>query len=525
MSTAIEFRFPAGRYHATPWGSHVNEADVEWPPSPWRILRALIATWHRKVDSAVFPEERLATLIHQLASETPHYALPSAAHAHSRHYMPERRGGGERRTLVFDAFARVDPEDPLVVAWVGQTVEDRERELLSVLVERLGYLGRAESWVEGRLLDDWDGAFDCAPMSAPGALWIGRHGEGVRVAAPMAPSDYHAWRSEQVERHGLLKGRLKVGEKRLLATLPPRLIDAIRLDTGPVHKVGWSRHPGLREQLYVRPDDPLSPRGPREPRSINVRPLHSEATTATLVLYREPKPSSPLPRIVDALKIGESLRFGAMRKADDLSPVEGAVPPVLSGHEMPKNNRHAHAFYLPLDADGDGRIDRLVVHAEAGLDRQALEALSALRSLWVSEGSRWRVLLERFGVREEFEDHPYLMRSRSWRSVTPYLHPWYRKRGFMHEDQLQRECRERGLPEPEVEPIKAIEDGGRMLRPVHFHRFRSRRSGGRRGRRQPDTQGSFWELTFPEEVAGPIALGFGCHYGLGIFQAVTSVEE
>jgi len=40
---ALSFTFPGGRYHATPWGRHVNEADLEWPPSPWRIVRALIA--------------------------------------------------------------------------------------------------------------------------------------------------------------------------------------------------------------------------------------------------------------------------------------------------------------------------------------------------------------------------------------------------------------------------------------------------------------------------------------------------
>jgi CRISPR-associated protein Csb2 len=517
VSTAIHFRFPAGRYHATPWGSHVNEAEVEWPPSPWRILRALIATWHRKVDAEAYPEEGLATLIHQLASECPYYSLPSAAHAHSRHYMPERKGKGERKTLVFDAFARVDPDDPLVVAWPGQILEDPERELLALLVERLGYLGRAESWVEGRLLDDWDGAFDCAPIHSESTEGIGVDGDGVRLASPMTPASYEAWRTEQVERHGLLEGRLKVGEKRLLATLPPRLIDAMRLDTGPVQKEGWSRHPGLQEQLYVRPDDALSPRGPR---AGSARAVPAEATTATLVLYRSPRPSSPLPRMVDALKIGESLRFGAIRKADDLSLSEGDVPPVLSGHDMPEDNSHAHAFYLPFDADGDGRIDRLVVHADAGLDRHALEALSELRRLWVDEGSEWRILLEQFGGRGEFDDHPYLMRSRSWRSVTPYLHPWYRKKGFMHEDQLRRECRERGLPEPEVEAFEAIDEGGRMLRPVHFHRFRSRRSGRGGDRRQPDTQGSFWQLTFPEPVAGPVALGFGCHHGLGIFRAV-----
>jgi CRISPR-associated protein Csb2 len=38
----LRLRFPGGRYHATPWGHHVNEGQVEWPPSPWRLLRALM---------------------------------------------------------------------------------------------------------------------------------------------------------------------------------------------------------------------------------------------------------------------------------------------------------------------------------------------------------------------------------------------------------------------------------------------------------------------------------------------------
>jgi len=28
----IELEFPAGRYHANPWGRNVNEGEVEWPP-------------------------------------------------------------------------------------------------------------------------------------------------------------------------------------------------------------------------------------------------------------------------------------------------------------------------------------------------------------------------------------------------------------------------------------------------------------------------------------------------------------
>ena len=48
MPTTLAFRFPLGRYHANPWDRAVNEGASEWPPSPWRILRALVATWHTR---------------------------------------------------------------------------------------------------------------------------------------------------------------------------------------------------------------------------------------------------------------------------------------------------------------------------------------------------------------------------------------------------------------------------------------------------------------------------------------------
>jgi CRISPR-associated protein Csb2 len=111
---SIAFTFPAGRYHATPWGRHVNEADVAWPPDLWRITRALIAVWHRKLDPARFPRERLHELLARLVeADPPSFRLPeSVIHAHSRHYMP---GKDDKRTLVFDAFARVADDDPVVI--------------------------------------------------------------------------------------------------------------------------------------------------------------------------------------------------------------------------------------------------------------------------------------------------------------------------------------------------------------------------------------------------------------------------
>src|SRR6266508_6988675 len=48
MSVVLAVRFPLGRYHATAWDRSVNEGAVEWPPSPWRLLRALVATWYTR---------------------------------------------------------------------------------------------------------------------------------------------------------------------------------------------------------------------------------------------------------------------------------------------------------------------------------------------------------------------------------------------------------------------------------------------------------------------------------------------
>lgn len=47
---------------------------------------------------------------------------------------------------------------------------------------------------------------------------------------------------------------------------------------------------------------------------------------------------------------------------------EDRLPAIFSGHGMPRDNRHAHAFFLPWDADGDRRIERLVLHVPQRMD-------------------------------------------------------------------------------------------------------------------------------------------------------------
>lgn len=519
MSTAIGIRFPGGRYHATPWDRHVNEADVEWPPSPLRILRALIAVWHRKADHAHFSEDEVRRLIHAMAAESPVYCLPAGTLAHTRHYMPTRSGTAEKPTLVFDAFLRVDPDEELIAVWPDTDLGRAESELLDHLLARLGYLGRAESWAEARRLERWSAPPDCGPQDTVerwGGSTLGAT-EPVSLPGSMSATAYVKWREDQIRDLGLERPR-RVRERALRATLPDELVDALRLETGESRGVGWSRMPGTVEITYLRPAGcltvtPAAPRTRKEDTRV-------EITTARLALIRTPKGgngaeaprSAPLPPLEDALRVGEVCRTAAMYHA-------GEAPPVLSGHDLPDDAVHQHAFYLPEDADGDGRIDHVTVHAFSGLGGDAVRALSRLERLWVDAGAEWCVLLEGFGTASDFPDHPYLGTARTWESVTPYLHPWFRKRSFAIEDQVRRELQGRGYPPPETQSLRTVRVGNADRRPIDFHRFRTRR-----GLVQPDTQGSFWRLTFPEPVPGPIALGFGCHYGLGIFRPVASAD-
>ena len=502
---AIAFRFPAGRYHATPWERHVNEADVEWPPAPWRILRGLVATWHRKADQDRYPEPVLIQVVEEMAAALPTYRLPPVIRAHSRHYMPVREGKRDKPALIFDAFVRSEPTERLIAVWPDTNLARNEQELLAVLLRDIGFLGRAESWVEATLLDDWDGEPNCWPSELIVNTETGEALEPIRLISPVPAAEYAAWRKEIVSTYGLDAKKTKKSQQNILATTPERLIDAMRLETGEIQRAGWSCPPGARYVTYQRPYACFTP----QPRSRSVGAKLAGTTTVRLALA-----GKPLPQIEDAVRMGELMRVAAMYQADRMVGTDG-IPAVLSGHEMPTNNRHGHAFYLPEDADGDGFIDHVLIHAENGLSGPALRALDRITRLWEKGGAEWQVLLERYGRAKDFAGHAYMAESRKWLSVTPYLHPWFAKKRFAVEDQIRRECRERGLPAPELERLPSIAVRGRQRRPVHFHRFR-----GKHGLTQPDTQGSFWKLTFPSPIRGPIALGFACHFGLGIFAAI-----
>ncbi len=255
---AIELRFPGGRYHATPWDAHVNEGRVEWPPSPWRLLRALVATRHLKAQDEV-PEATLRTLVNLLATDLPSYALPAAVGFHTRHYMPLFGG---KTTKVFDTFLDLPRESRIVVAWPSIELEEELASALECLVARLGYLGRAEAWVEGSLARVASAVLDCRPAPVPSALESDF--ELVRLLAPMPPDDLARWRAANIEERvarlldrkrqrardrGGQAGKVRLSPKEaaeLEAALPASVYEALTAETDVMRRQGWNRPPVIR---------------------------------------------------------------------------------------------------------------------------------------------------------------------------------------------------------------------------------------------------------------------------------------
>jgi CRISPR-associated protein Csb2 len=524
-------RFPAGRYHATPWGHHVNEGLVEWPPSPWRLLRAFIACGYATQRwTEVPPAGR--RLIEALAETLPHYRLPPASVAHSRHFMPlgVLDNGREKTTLVFDAWADIGDE-ALAVRWAC-SLDEEARLLFEVLARHLGYLGRSESWVDAEVLPDdieLPGGTDAHPhvdghRRGPG--W-----EQVSLIAAESAGSYGEWREQCVakalepfplpERKKPSK-KLEKDRAGAIAPYPIDIVDALQRDTAWWKHHRWSQPPGSRRVLYWRRSDALEV-GPPTPA---VRKAPAPVTTMLLALTTPSGIRSALPLRARALPQAELLHRALVARAGHGSRIEC---PELTGRDAAGKplTGHRHAHLLPLDLDGDGHLDHIVVYAEMGLGPVAQRAVRGLKRTWTKGGvGELQVALAGQGGVDDLRTLPAPLDrgiaallgsgrgARIWTSVTPLVLPRYLKARGSNAlaSQVNSELASRGLPAAAVE-VLPWDDESRHLR----HAVRVRRSPAKP---PPVDAGFAIRMVFEEPVHGPIAIGYGAHFGLGLFAAV-----
>lgn len=464
----LSVRFELGRYHATPWGENVNAGSVEWPPSPWRILRSIFAV--SRTNLALADLEPLDRGLAKLASaDEPEFHLPPSTTAHTRHYMPSRvhLSGIPKTDKVIDGFRALDPDTPLRVWWSVE-LDDEQLEALASVVEAVPYLGRSESICTARL--------------------------------------------RRVEKAG---GPNAVPVDRSKAETEAELVDLLCPD------------PNLEDPLEalavsvtaMRKDNHLLPQGSRR---ITYR-LETEPSRA----HSRPTQQPPLPQLLrfrlaggsrpgirEAVALGTHLRAACQSRYGSAN--NGESSPTLSGRsgESKRRNQHAHAHYLATPDPEGRRIDHLIAWAPEGFRPAEVAALAGLREIRMREATPLRVALAVLGDVEELSIPSLLGPSRKWRSLTPFglvRHPKERGGKIVDppEQQIRDELAARGLPAP----IDG-EEGVRLVKGPWME-FRRTRPGSSR-QRAPRVVGA--ELTFAEPVSGPLALGALSHFGLGLFE-------
>ena len=528
MPLYLRFRFLGARYHATPWGHHVNEGLVEWPPSPWRLCRALLATGFTKLG---FQEDTLPdamrALLAALSEAPPSYSLPPSAVAHTRHYMPIVG----KTTKVFDTFAHVG-DRAVYVRWPVD-LEPESRALLADLLTHLGYLGRAEAWAEGAVLDEPPPGvtFDTRPLAADEPAPPGC--DRVSALAPVRAADYAAFRegaltgaleAENQQRVAAGKKPLsKAARKKREADFPVDLLSCLLTPTDALHKAGWRQPPGTRWVDYARPVEALDPAPARVPTTA-LTTTRRRAEYVLFALASDTERGNVLPQMRRALIQCELLHWAAVKSLDKLKQTLGIAEhcPELTGQDargVPLEG-HEHAAYYPLDLDRDGRLDHVLVHARGGLGDLAQRALEHVRFSY-DRDHEVRVFVNVAAMGDAAVVGPLLEHAgssilnptgaRVFVTATPFIAPRHLKRSGRNTilGQVRAELQSRGLPE-----ARDITFGARReVVERGFLRFVRER----RGRKPPSTRPWWIRLELAEPPPAPFSLGYASHYGLGLF--------
>jgi CRISPR-associated protein Csb2 len=502
MQIVLRQQFSVGRFHATPW--RVNPFDDphgEWPPSPWRLVRAITARWYQwareaesELDIAVLERLQAAP-----CKSTYAFHLPADARKGTplRQYHPtefgwrpaEKKKAGTRSygtSLVQDNYWCVAPESPVWWFLEGDSWAPDLVTTLDRCLSRMTYFGRAEALTR------------------------------IRCASPQDVIP---------ESNCRLVNERTSGAVPVLTPLDSAKRSDIERTTDAPESVKRAVPPGARFLYAVRP--PRSPARER-PRTPVHRP-ESHLTQFALGWNVAPDPRA-------IVRLTSRFRGAVVRELLRLKTGDGSA----TWMRVDRNVRASIADMIGKDADNaplkghrhteffawceDGQPKRILVWRGArafDADEQEAILLAASRDVsWAAAGSdadEWKVRL--IPLDRDVSAPPGFdaRASVAWESVTPYVPPRHHLRGGKEREgesmteQIQRELQRRGVVEQvEVEPI-----GSPTWVSVHV----PRREADKRAF-IGDRRGQMIRLRFPSPVMGPVRLGHSSSFGLGLFRPV-----
>lgn len=487
MPVTVSIRFLTGRAHLHHWQAHHSDGKVDWPPSPWRLLRALVAVAGRgyttlpypdfvadpgrpkatkKMPAPVWPPKgyeslpdgwlgasvpedeiplsRLAALLSTL-SQTPEVWLPKTSGGHTRQFFPIHEGGIVKNSgsAVFDTFAVVLKDQPILFHWpsVNSEADDQRYRNLRLILQRMTYFGRAESWCQAEALmvspDQIAGVrreethWPC-PCIDDGERPQGREYRDYTLERRLAPLHLAANGREGLKDEVM---RLLPRTKAISGTRPkqPNDFGALLQTESPetlllrclLRESGQDMKDGLERPIGTRWVHYAVPRAVYDlPRPAPKRPVR-RAESVHVVRYSLNTASTHrpvLPPLTDALLVADRFRGAAMALHVSRSSN-------LSGHEADGGPcwTHDHAFWWPSDEDNDGFIDHVTVYSPRGFETREVDALRRLVRIR-QRGGRPDLLVTPTYVGTESEFKPWRMGqgdapARVFVSATPYFCP------------------------------------------------------------------------------------------------------
>lgn len=461
----LEFKFITGRYHATQWGRNVNEGLVDWPPSPWRILRAIISAWklYTKLE-----DEKVVPILEKMCKSDVTFHIPNAVQSHTRHYMPYANNKTEK---IIDSFIMMDKEQSLHVKWNMLNLNNDEKEILKTITRQIRYIGRAESWCQ-----------------------INLHKEKITPNCIPLKYDENTSNKEIIDI--------------MVPTSDATLAD-LCIETSHMYKERTSHPKGSKTIQYLRPHDCLT--------KIDSHSEYSSNIEVVRYIIAEKIP----PDVTQTITIGDSIKRAAMsiygRQNDN------GVSETLSGKNANREKLergHTHAYYIPTDENLDGKIDHVTIIAKKQFTKKEMFALGKIRTIRYGQSSL-DLIYEANGKIEDFNKVSLLHTSKKWESFTPYvLNRHMKLRGPKGNkiiidgpaEQLKKEIQKRFGDDIKIKNLTITDSQSLMKsgrKPIQFKRWRKHKLPG---------FGAYKvKIEFESIMQGPLLFGHGAHYGLGMF--------
>jgi CRISPR-associated protein Csb2 len=503
----LRLSFPWGRYYAHPWGQNpARITEAEWPPSPWRLLRAIAAAWFQANPGSDASPELIQTL-GILGRELPTFTLPKVSFSRSVHYQPNY-GTTPKSDVALARYKRVRHENHFVavggdvlIQWQLANVSDETattiRNVLNSVMNRVSYFGRAESICELRVEYEQCDNADLAHVAMQDQKPCRRIGADFREAFCPDP--------ETFQPTDLWQRRNACAE----ATVAPVHLVQDLLDTPqPVPDgAAWYSYqmPSGWPQRWIT----------RQPQQVK-RPRDRSRIIAHFLEFslhcRIPVPVKHTVSLATAFRAAAIKNF----KRRDANRRSFA----LSGHDRPEEieGNHLHAFYLPIPDRGGNSLQQFRVWCQHGFTQEEINAMLSVGSLYWAHG-RYPVRPVLLNMSREL---PSIECSSCWQSLTPFVPPryWHRNRNGRIRESLIPERQICHCLKEDHGPtgctvsrlIEGAADDWDICK-VHLPPATSVISA------EPESRiGVRLELDFGNPVALPLpAFGHSCHFGLGIF--------